>query len=99
VTIFAAEVLPVKSAGVVGVNTAVRESAPSVNATVATVAFPRITVAGLSSVEDPFMKVTVPAAEGATVAVSVTLAPKGAVVIGVPVAEVSAALKVVVVVV
>jgi hypothetical protein len=97
VTVFVAEVLAAKLAGVVGVKTAVRESAPSGSAVVARAAFPRLTVTGLPSVEDPLMKVTVPAAEGAMVAVSVTLAPKDAVVMVVAGTAVSAAVSVVVV--
>ena len=75
VTVFAAEVLEVKSAAVVGAKTAVRELAPSASPVVARVAVPELT-AWLPSVVLPLMKVTVPAAVvGEIVAVSVTLVP------------------------
>jgi hypothetical protein len=100
VTVFAAEVLEVSSAAVVGVKVAVRELLPNVSEVVARVQVPAVAPATPApSTVLPLEKLTVPAAfEGVTVAVRVTLAPKAAVVIAVVGADVRPTAKVAVVV-
>jgi hypothetical protein len=84
VTVVAEEVLAVSSAAVVGAKTAVRELDPIASAVVDRDAVPPLTVTALPIAVPLFLKVTVPAAAaGEMVAVSVTLAPRAAVVIGV----------------
>jgi hypothetical protein len=69
------EALEVSSAGVVGAKAAVRELAATGSVAVTRVALPELTATGLPSATPPFLKVTLPAAAGEMVAVSVTLAP------------------------
>jgi hypothetical protein len=99
VTVDVPEALAAKSATVVGVKAAVRELAPSASAEVAMLAVPELTATGLPIATPPSLKVTLPTAvAGVMVAVSVTLAPKDAVVIATVGAEVSPTFNPVVVV-
>jgi len=98
VTVDVPEVLVTKLNELVGMKTAVRELAPSASAEVARVAVPELTATGFPMATPPSLKVTAPTAvEGVTVAVSVTLAPKDAVVIATVGAEVRPAFSTVVV--
>jgi hypothetical protein len=98
-TVFVDEVLVVSSADVVGVKAAVSELLPTGSAAVARVHVPAAEPATPDpSTVLPLEKLTVPASAGETVAVSVTLTPKAAVVTAVAGADVSPTTSAVVVV-
>jgi hypothetical protein len=91
------EVLAAKAVVDVGAKAAVSASVPIASDVKALLHVAELATVALQvpSVVAPLLKVTVPAATGAMVAVSVTLAPEAAVVTAVPSAEVSALFSVV----